>query len=130
MTKEEKEEQYGDPTTIEFWEAAKRKELVLQHCKDCDHYQFYPRPFCLDCESTNLEWKQVSGDGTVYSMTEVHVKISPDFEPPYVVALVELDEGPRMVGNIVDGEAGIGDRVKLMWRNREDAPPLPVWTPA
>jgi uncharacterized OB-fold protein len=63
-------------------------------------------------------------------MTEVHVKISPDFEPPYVVALVELDEGPRMVGNIVDGEAGIGDRVKLMWRNREDAPPLPVWTPA
>ena len=130
MTKEEKEEHYGDPTTIEFWEAAKRKELVLQHCKDCDHYQFYPRPFCLDCESTNLEWKQVSGDGTVYSMTEVHVKISPEYEPPYVVALVELDEGPRMVGSIVDGEARIGDRVKLLWRDREDAPPLPVWTPA
>ena len=129
MTKEEKKEQYGDPTTIEFWEAAKRKELVLQHCKDCDHYQFYPRPFCLECESTNLEWKQVSGDGTIYSMTEVQVKISPDFEPPYAVVLVELDEGPRMLGNIVDGKVGIGDRVKLMWRDREDAPPVPVWTP-
>ena len=129
MTKEEKKEPYGDPTTIKFWEAAGRKELVLQHCGDCGHYQFYPRPFCLECESTNLEWTQVNGDGKVYSMTEVQVKISPDFDPPYVVALVELDEGPRMLGNIVEGEAAIGDRVKLAWRDREDAPPVPVWTP-
>ena len=130
MTNTQKDEKYGDPTTLEFWEAAGRKELVLQHCKDCENYHFYPRPFCLECESTHLEWKRVGGAGTIYSMTEVQVKISPDLEPPYIVALVELDEGPRMVGNIVDGEANIGDRVKLAWRDREDAPPLPVWTPA
>ncbi len=126
----EKEEKYGDPTTYEFWAAAERKELVLQHCSDCHAYQFYPRPYCLACESMNLEWKEVSGKGEIYSMTEVHVKISPEAKPPYIVALIQLDEGPRMLGNIIGDNAGIGNPVKLMWRDREGMPPLPVWAPA
>ena len=126
----EKEQPYGDPMTYPFWEAAAEKILVVQHCLDCGHYQFYPRPFCLNCDSDQLEWKRVSGDATVYSKTTVHIKIAPEFDPPYVVALVELDEGPRMLCNIEGGEAEIGDRVKLAWREREDAPPLPIWMPA
>lgn len=127
---EQQKEQYGDPMTYPFWEAAERRELVIQHCKDCGHYQFYPRPFCLNCESNNLEWQQVSGDATVYSMTTVNVQIAPEFTPPYVVALVTLDQGPRMLTNIEGGEVKIGDRVRLAWRAREGLPPLPIWTPA
>ena len=126
----EKVQQYGDPMTYPFWEAAAQKTLVVQHCAACGHHQFYPRPFCLSCDSDQLEWKPVSGDATVYSKTTVHIKIAPEFDPPYIVALVELDEGPRMLCNIEGGAAEIGDRVKLIWRDREDAPPLPIWTPA
>ena len=130
MTDEKKEEKYGDPTTIEFWEAAGRKKLVVQHCDECGTYQFYPRPFCIECGTMEPAWKEVSGDGTIYSMTEVQVPVSQLLEPPYIVALVELDEGPRLLGNIVDGSANIGDRVKLVWQDRDNAPPLPMWTPA
>lgn len=63
-------------------------------------------------------------------MSTVYLHIAPHFEPPYVTALVELDEGPGMLTNIEGGEASIGDRVKLIWRNRDDAPALPIWTPA
>ena len=128
MTDKEKKEKYGDPTTFEFWQAAERNELVIQHCAECGSYQFYPRPFCLECGSMDLTWRQVSGDGMIYSMTEVQIAVSQLLEPPYTVALVELDEGPRMLGNILDGPAQIGNRVKLVWQEREDAPPLPMWT--
>ncbi len=133
MTKQDKaqeKERYGDPTTYAFWEAAERHELLIQHCTACGAYQFYPRPFCLACNSMALEWKQVNGDATIYSMTTVHVQISPDFNPPYVAAVVELDEGPRMLTNIEGGDPKIGDRVKLAWRERDGLPPLPIWTPA
>lgn len=126
----EKQEQYGDPMTYPFWEAAERHELMIQHCKACGHYQFYPRPFCLNCESNDLEWQQVNGDATVYAMTTVHVQIAPHFSPPYIAAIVELEEGPRMLTNIEGGAVAIGDRVKLGWRERENEPPLPIWTPA
>jgi uncharacterized OB-fold protein len=58
-----------------------------------------------------------------------HIPTGPGFEPPYPVALVELDEGPRMLTNIVNGEAAMGDRVRLAWKEREGAPPLPVFEP-
>jgi len=128
MTDKEKTEKYGDPTTYEFWEAARRKELVIQHCGECGAYQFYPRPFCLQCGEMDLNWHPVSGKGIIYSMTEVQLPVSQLLEPPYVVALVELDEGPRMLGNIVDSAAEIGNRVKLVWQERDNAPPLPMWT--
>ena len=127
----EKEQPYGDPMTYPFWEAAAEQISWLSSIAwIADIYQFYPRPFCLNCDSDQLEWKRVSGDATVYSKTTVHIKIAPEFDPPYVVALIELDEGPRMLCNIEGGEAEIGDRVKLAWREREDAPPLPIWMPA
>lgn len=120
---------YGDPLTWPFWEAATRHELVVQHCGTCGTHQFYPRPMCLACRGTDLAWVEVSGEATVYSRTTVHFQIDPALEPPYVAALVDLDEGPRLATNIVGGNAEIGDRVRLTWRDRDDAPPLPVFEP-
>src|SRR5262249_30110891 len=118
---------YGDPTTVPFWEAASRRELVIQRCRNCANHQFYPRPFCLACQSDAVEWVPAAGTAIVYSKTTVRMPISPDFEPPYVVAVVQLDEGPRMLTNLVGGDFRIGDRVRVAWRDRAGAPPLPVF---
>ena len=110
-----------------FWEAAERRELVVQHCTTCGAHQFYARPFCLACGSERVEWTRAAGTATVYSVTTVHVQWSPDHEPPYQVAIVELDEGPRLTTNVVGGGVSIGERVRVAWREREGRPPLPVF---
>jgi hypothetical protein len=122
-------ETFGDPTTAEFWAAARRHALVIQRCGGCGSHQFYPRPFCLSCGSGVLTWVRAVGTATVYSMTEIHMAPSPEFEIPYVVAIVELDEGPKMMTNLINGRCRIGDRVRLAWRAREGKPPLPVFEP-
>ena len=119
--------EFGDPTTAPFWAAAERRELFVQRCTACGEHQFYPRPFCLACGGHEVEWVQAAGTGTVHAATTVHLKVLPDMDPPYVVALVELDEGPRLVTNLVDPMSAIGDRVAVTWRERADAPPLPVF---
>ena len=90
-------------TSAEFWKAAKRHELCLLRCQDCEHYIVYPRSLCPQCLGTKLKWEKVSGRGTVYSYTIVRRAGIPGFEKdvPYVFAIVELDEGPRMATNIV-----------------------------
>ena len=123
-------EDFGDPTTHQFWAAAARRELILQQCADCRTCQFYPRPYCLSCGSSELTWVEAKGGGTVYSLSEVHMAPSPEIETPYLVAIVELDEGPRFMTNIVNGRCGIGDRVRLLWRDRDGKPPVPVFEPA
>ncbi|MGQ0548534.1 MAG: Zn-ribbon domain-containing OB-fold protein [Armatimonadota bacterium] len=121
---------YGDALTAPFWEAAARHELIIQRCQTCGMHQFYPRPFCLACESNDVLWVSAAGTGTVYSMTTVRMHVSPELVPPYIVAIVELDEGPRLMANIVEGICRIGDRVQVTWRERAGAPPLHVFRPA
>ena len=116
-----------DPTTVPFWEAAERRELLIQRCTECGAHQFYPRPFCLECNALEVEWVTAGGGGTVYSMTVVHLPVSKEFEPPYAVLLVDLDEGPRLLGNLLEGECAIGDRVRVAWRERVDGPPVPAF---
>lgn len=120
----------ADPTTEAFWQACADHRLTVQHCRACGGHQFYPRPFCLACESTDLEWVPASGKGTIYSLTTVRMPVVPELTPPYLLALVDLDEGPRLLTNIVAETARIGDRVSVAWRTREGLPPLPVFTPA
>lgn len=117
----------ADPTTAPFREAARRHELLIQRCVDCGRHQFYPRPFCLFCEGDDVAWVKAAGTGTVYSVTTVRRQIAPEFSPPYIVAIVELDEGPHLLTNIPGGRCRIGDRVQVAWRERVDAPPLPVF---
>ncbi len=125
---ETKKQPFGDPITYPYWEAAAQHRMLIQHCPKCGSYQFYPRPFCLNCGADKPEWSEVKGTARIYSMTTVHVQISPYFNPPYVAAVIELDEGPRMLTNIISPNPKIGDRVKLTWRDSEALPPMPVWT--
>jgi uncharacterized OB-fold protein len=118
---------YGDPLTAPFWEAAARKELVVQRCTRCGSHQLYPRPFCLACNATTLEWVKATGAGTVYTRTIVRVPVTPELVPPYAAAIVELDEGPRMTTTLTDIAIAIGDRVQVAWREREGLPPFPVF---
>jgi enoyl-CoA hydratase len=102
--------------TRPFWDGARRGELLVQHCRGCGHFQHPPRPQCEACWSAELEWHRCSGKGTVYSCTVAHRPTTAGFasEVPYAVAIVELDEGPRLTSNVVGcapGEVHIGQRV-------------------
>jgi len=119
--------EYGDPITARLWAAGRKRRLFLQHCRKCGHHQFYPRNFCLACESAAVEWVEAMGTGVIYSMTVTRVPIFPDMPPPYVVALVQLTEGPRLLSNIVGKPCQIGDAVRVTWRERAGAPPLPIF---
>jgi uncharacterized OB-fold protein len=90
--------------TDPFWQAAKRHELVMQRCTRCGNWIHFPREQCPVCFSQETEWAPVSGKGRVYAFTNVHQAQHPAFqeETPYCFAIVQLDEGPRMVTNIVD----------------------------
>ena len=86
-----------------YWEALARHELYLQRCRDCGTLRFYPRALCPSCLSSAVEWVRASGRGTVYTFTVTHQNQAPGFreELPYVLAIVELAEGVRMMTNIV-----------------------------
>jgi len=90
-----------DPLSAHYWEAAARGHLLIQRCPDCGQRQHYPRALCLRCGGTP-EWEEASGRGTVYTFTVVRQNGAPGFvdETPYVVAMVELEEGPRLMGNV------------------------------
>ncbi len=90
------------PTSRPFWEAAKRHELKLQRCAECGKFVYYPRDRCPDCFSDRLEWRPVSGRATVYSYTVVYRAATRLFaDAPYILAVVELEEGPRLTTNLV-----------------------------
>ena len=87
-----------------YWEGLAEGELRLQRCAQCRRYVFYPRSFCPHCLSERLDWMRASGRGKVYSYTIVRRAMNPAFaaEVPYVFAIVELEEGPRVTTNIVN----------------------------
>ncbi|MBV0896136.1 OB-fold domain-containing protein [Microbacterium sp. NC79] len=93
------------PETQPFWDGANANMLTIQHCTACDEWVFYPRERCSHCAAAALEWRQASGRGRIWSFIVVH-RAEPAFADlaPYVLAVVELDEGPRMTG-IVHGVA-------------------------
>jgi uncharacterized OB-fold protein len=89
--------------TQPFWDAARRRELQVQRCRACGTHVFYPRHLCTTCGSSDLEWVQVSGRGTVFTYTVAHRPTHPGFADlvPYAIAVVELEEGPKLTTNIV-----------------------------
>ncbi|MDD5095680.1 MAG: Zn-ribbon domain-containing OB-fold protein [Dehalococcoidia bacterium] len=90
--------------TRPFWEKAKKHELWLQKCRDCGKFRFYPRSICPNCFSYNTEWSRVSGRGKIYSFTVSNRPPLQAFQKdvPYCLALVDLEEGVRMMTNIVE----------------------------
>ncbi len=119
--------------TEEWWEATRDGRLLVQHCRRCEDFQHYPRPFCLSCRSTDLDFKESTGRGVIYSFSVVHRSPDPGlFEPPYVVALVQLEEGPTLFTSIVDYESDdlyCGQAVAIAWRPLSDGRQLPVFSP-
>ncbi|MBI1885228.1 MAG: Zn-ribbon domain-containing OB-fold protein [Chloroflexi bacterium] len=105
-------EEYGkplpQPTDVSqpFWEGARAGELRIQRCRDCRQHVFYPRSMCPLCLSERLEWVTASGRGKVYSYTVIRRAMHPGFQAdlPYVLAIVELEEGPRLTTNIMAAE--------------------------
>jgi uncharacterized OB-fold protein len=90
------------PETAPFWHGAAAGKLLFQVCGACGHAQFPPRPVCLNCRGTALDWRESAGRGSVFSFTVVHRAPLDSFrvDVPYVVALIDLEEGPRMMMNI------------------------------
>ncbi len=95
------------PLSRPFWEAARRHELMIQRCSACGVHVFYPRYNCPRCGSPDLQWVKASGRGKVYTYTVARRPTHPAFAErvPYVIAIVELQEGPRMTTNIVGCDA-------------------------
>jgi hypothetical protein len=91
------------PESLPYWEAAKEHRLALPRCEDCEQFWFPPSRNCPHCLSMNSAFKTVSGRGKVFSFVTFHRVYRPAFaeDVPYVVALVELDEGPRLLTNIL-----------------------------
>jgi uncharacterized OB-fold protein len=91
------------PETQHFWDGTKQGELRLQRCDSCSHTYFPPRPFCPKCASREVSVYTASGKGKLWSYV-IHHRPMPGFTPPYSIAVVELEEGPRMMTNIVECE--------------------------
>jgi hypothetical protein len=95
------------PETAPYWEACREQKLLIQRCSACGHYQFYPRILCTECASRKVEWVAAAGRGKVVSFTIVRQAIASAYvaEVPYVVALIQLDEGPTMMSNVIQCDA-------------------------
>jgi uncharacterized protein len=119
--------------TKPFWDATTEGRLLLARCRACSTVIWYPRAFCPVCQSFDIEWIQASGRGTIYSYT-VNRRGQGDYRDlTYVLAYVELAEGPRMLTNIVDcdpEQVAIGQAVQLVFHPTAAGPALPRFRPA
>lgn len=123
----------ADKITNSWWDGTRDRTLLIQECVACGHHQHYPRSLCTNCGSVDLRDVRANGTGAVYSFTVVHRAPHPAFTPPYVVALVRLDEGPVMMSNIVGcrpDEVRCDMRVSVTWEDLPDGRRLPMFAPA
>lgn len=118
------------PDAGPYWDAAAAERLEVQQCGECGSYRFPPSHLCRDCGSDNMSWVSVSGKGSIYSFSIVHRAPTPAFREhvPYVVALIDLKEGPRMMANIIgDGclDCAIAERVEVCFEDRGEGAKIP-----
>jgi uncharacterized OB-fold protein len=121
------------PETAHFWDGTRQGELRLQRCDACLLVYFPPRPFCPRCAHRRVTVIRASGRATLYSYV-IHHRPVPGFEPPYSIAVVELEEGPRMMTNVVNTpqtpEALRLDMpVRVVFRRMTDTITLPLFEP-
>jgi uncharacterized OB-fold protein len=122
------------PETKHYWEGARAGELRLQRCRPCAQAYFPPRPFCPRCGSGDTEVFRASGRAALYSYV-IHHRPVPGFEPPYAIAVVTLEEGPRMLTNVV-GVPQTPEALELdmplevAFQKLDDEISLPVFRPA
>ena len=124
-----------NPETKPFWDGTAEGRLLLQRCLDCAAVVWYPRTFCPKCPRGQLEWFEASGRGSVYSFTIVRRGATGAYRDtaPYVLAYVELAEGPRLLTNIVDCDVDavrIGDEVRAVFHPTGEGSALVRFRPA
>lgn len=124
-----------EPDTAEFWRRTRAGELSYQQCEDCSGVVFYPRSHCTHCLSGSLAWKTASGRATLYTFSVVRQSYHPFFRSrvPYAVGWVDLEEGPRLLTNIVGvvepaAELKIGQALTLEWEHHETLA-IPLFRP-
>lgn len=123
-----------DADSAPYWAATLEGRLELQRCDACGNLVFYPRARCPGCHGERLTWTMLAGTGVVHAFTVVHRPADPSLTDavPYVVALVDLTEGARLMTNIVGCDAGdvhVGMPVAVQFRRVSESAALPVFTP-
>lgn len=100
------------PLTQPFWDALREERILLQRCRACDSWVYYPRARCPRCLSDGLVWQEVSGRGHLFSFTVTHQPTTPQFadEMPQLIAIVELDEGVKLTTTLVGPLVGAPGR--------------------
>lgn len=122
------------PDTLPFWDYCKKHELRLQKCKQCGHIRYPPSIICPKCSSMEAEWTKLSGKGKVFSFIVFQYVYNKAFsnDVPYVCASIELDEGPRIMSNIIGckpGDVKIGMPVEIQFEDVTDKFALPKFKP-
>jgi hypothetical protein len=122
------------PETEVYWEGCRKHELLLQRCTQCSEFQFYPRIICTNCASEDLEWVKGSGRGRVLTFAIVRRAVSEAYaaDVPYVVALIQLDEGPTMMSNVVQCDpetVKIGSPVQVIFEDWSEEISVPQFRP-
>ena len=122
------------PTQVSepYWQGCLEGELRMQFCAACETYQFYPRVACSSCGGSSLDWRRVSGNGRIASFTVVRRGVSSAYEAPYIVALIDLEEGPRLMSHVVDVEPDdlrlrVGAMVFVKFQDWADEVAMPVF---
>jgi uncharacterized OB-fold protein len=113
-----------------FWEGCKAHRLLMQQCGECGHVRFPINTVCPRCLSPTFDWKHLSGRGSVFSYVVFHQVYNKAFaaDAPYNVALVQLDEGPRMYSNVVgvaNDQVKVGDRLEVVFDDVTDEVSIP-----
>lgn len=124
-----------DGETRPFWAAAREGQFLVKRCRSCSRAHYYPRPFCPYCWGSEVEWEAASGRATLYTYSVVHVNDLPPFTErvPYVAGIVDLEEGPRAMTNIVDcdhDELRVGMPLDVAFQAISDDVTIPVFRPA
>jgi uncharacterized OB-fold protein len=116
-----------------FWDAARERRLVAQRCAACGRFRHPPRPMCPHCRSLDYDVIELTGRGTVYSYAVLHHPQNPMFDYPVLAALVDLDEGIRLVSDLVSVDPGavrIGMPVEVRFAETAEDMAVPVFQPA
>jgi uncharacterized protein len=121
----------ADPVSGPFWEAARNRRLVVQRCLNCGRLRYPPLVGCPDCLSRPAEWTELRPEGTIWSYAVYHRALHAAFDgdPPYTVAVVELDDGPRIAARLAPpgAEAAVGARVVAGFEDVSDTVTLLRW---
>ncbi len=124
----------ADPTTLPWWEAAADHRLVVQRCADCQATRLPPAPVCAECRSTESDWREVPGAGSVYTFTIVHRPIAAGQDLPFVIAVVALENsgGLRMISNLVEvnpDDVEVGMALEVVWEDMSEDLAIPRFRP-